>query len=222
MIRPLAPAVVLIDTNVVVLSWRYRIGDEGFDLVGELRQLARSGQERLALDLLSLDELFSLARMATTPRFVVAPKTFDELEQSRHSDAAQIFEWAADLATYSGVSDDWPFDARSARAAELLAPEITGTDAQFVAEVTRLRADAFLTCDYRLIRRRDKGYRLQIQALTPFEVEDWMLGCRQPPWEHCGACRARLLRIALLTQSRRGLRLGDAAPSSDEPVRAAQ
>lgn len=217
-----APAVVLVDTNIVVLSWRYRIGDEGFDLIGELRQLARGGQERLALDLLSLDELFAMARMAPTPRFVVAPKTFDELEQSRDSDAAQIIQWATELATYNGVSDEWPFDTPSVRATQLLAPQITGADAQLLAEVARLRADALLTCDYRVVRRRDRGHRLQLQALTPFEFEDWMVGCRQPPWEHRGACRARLSRLALLTQNRRGLRLGDAEGRSDKPIRAAQ
>lgn len=58
------PYVLLLDTNIVVLSWRYRVGDEGYDLLGALRHLARNGQERLALDLLSLDELFSVARVA--------------------------------------------------------------------------------------------------------------------------------------------------------------
>jgi hypothetical protein len=185
---PPAPAVVLLDTNVVVLSWRYRVGDERFDLVGELRRLAAAGQERLALDLLSLDELFALARWAARPRFIVAPKTFEELEQSCDSDAAQVIGWATEIAVYNG----------------------------------RLRAEALLTCDYRLIRRREKGRRLELQALTPFEVEDWMLGCRRPPWDHREACRARLSRIALLTRTPRGLRLGDVERNWSEPIRAAQ
>jgi predicted nucleic acid-binding protein len=216
------PAVLLLDTNIVVLSWRYRVGDEGFDLLGELRRLARTGQERLALDLLSLEELFALARMSGTPRFIVAAATVDEVQQSRDLDAAEIGQWATELATYNGLSEDWPFEGISVRAADLLAPEITGADAHLFAEVARLQADALLTFDYRLIRRRERGKRLQLQPLTPFEVEDWMLGCRQPPWNHRGACRPRLARVALLTEDRRGLRLGDADGRAEEPVRAAQ
>lgn len=216
------PSVLLLDTNIVVLSWRYRLGDEGFDLLGALRLLARAGQERLALDLLSLDELFAIARVSGSPRFVLAPKTFDELRKSSERDAVAVYQWASELTAYNGVPDDWPFDAVSLRAAELLGPEVTGADACLLAEVARLRADALLTCDYRLIRRRDKGARLEVQALTPFEVEDWMLGCRKAPWQHLRACRPRLARVALLTQDRRGLRLGDALSATREPVRAAQ
>lgn len=213
---------MLLDTNIVVLSWRHRLGDEGFYRLGELRQLARAGQARLALDLLSLDELFAVARMSGLPRIVLAPTTFDELVRSRDADATAIYQWATELATYNGVAEDWPFDARSRRAAELLAPEVVGADACLLAEVARLRADALLTCDYRLIRRREKGDRLELQVLTPFEVEDWMLGCRKPPWEHLGACRAWLARLGLLTQDRRGFRLGDTQSTDDQPVRAAQ
>ena len=65
-------------------------------------------------------------------------------------------------------------------------------------EVERLLADALVMFDYRLIRRREEGERLQMQALTPIDVEDWVLGCRQPPWEHRGPCPPRLARGALL------------------------
>jgi hypothetical protein len=215
---PDPPHVLLFDTNTVVLSWRYRIGDEGYDLLGALRHLARSGQERLALDLLSLDELFSLARIAGTPRFLIAPTTFEELDRSVDAEGSSVIQWASELATYDGLTDEWPFDNPSKRAAGLLAPDILGADAVLLAEAARLRADALLTCDYRLIRRRDAGRRLDLVAVTPFETEDWMYGCRQPPWSHTSACRAQLARLALLREAKRGLRLGD---SSSEPVRAA-
>ena len=91
-----------------MLSLRYRFGDERFDLLGELRRLAAIGQERLALDMLSMEELFTLARMSGTPRFMVAPDTIDELQQSPDRDAAEIVQWAAELATHNGLSEDWP------------------------------------------------------------------------------------------------------------------
>lgn len=218
------PGVLLLDTNIVVLSWRYRVGDEGYDLVGALRDLARNGQERLALDLLSLDELFSIARIAGTPRFRIAPTTFEELGRSDDVESASAIQWASELATYDGVPEEWPFDAPSKRAARLLAPDILGADAVLLAEAGRLRANALLTCDYRLIRRRDAGLKLDLVALTPFETEDWIHGCRQPPWSHTKVCRAHLSRIALLRQAQRGLRLGDAGHADDssaEPVRTA-
>ena len=76
------PRVLLLDTSIVLLSWRHRVGDEGYDLLGALRDLARTGQERLALDLLSLDELLTIARIGGVFRFLVAPTTFEELERS--------------------------------------------------------------------------------------------------------------------------------------------
>jgi hypothetical protein len=212
------PHVLLLDTNIVVLSWRYRVGDEGYDLLGGLRDLARNGQERLALDLLSLDELFTIARIAGTPRFLIAQTTFEELGRSDEAESASVIRWASELATYDGIPDEWPFDAPSKRAACLLASDILGADAVLLAEAARLRADALLTCDYRLIRCRDAGLELDLVALTPFETEDWIRGCRKPPWSHTKVCRAHLARIALLRQAQRGLRFGD---SSAEPVRAA-
>ena len=215
-----APGVLLLDTNVVILSWRYRVGDEGFDLIGALQELAAQGQERLALDLLSLEELFALAQMSATPRFSVAPATLDELQRSRESDAEEIRRWAIELTAYAGVSGEWPFDAPSHTAAELLAPSVTGVDAALLVETRRLGADALLTCDYRLLRRRGAGGPPELKALTPFEVEDWMLGCRRPPWEHRGPCRAYLSRVALLS-GRRGLRLGDPR-GAGQAIRAAK
>ena len=103
----------------------------------------------------------------------------------------------------------------------ILAPDILGADGVLLAEVARLGGDALLTCDFRLIRRRDMGVKLGLVALTPFETEDWIHGCRQPPWSHTKLCRAHLSRLALLRQAQRGLRLGDAGDSSAEPVRAA-
>ncbi len=222
MATPDPPRVLLLDTNTVVFSWRYRIGDEGYDLIGALRHLAQSGQERLALDLLSLDELFSLARIGGALRFVIASTTFEELRRSGDAESSLVIQWASELATYDGLPDEWPFDKPSKRAADgLLAPDILGADAVLLAEAARLQADVLLTCDYRLIRRRDAGRRLALVALTPFETEDWTHGCRQPPWSHTRACRAQLSRLALLREARRGLRLGDADASSSEPVRAA-
>jgi len=218
---PDPPRVLLLDTNVVVFSWRYRIGDEGFDLLGALRHLARSGQERLALDILSLEELLGLGRIAGAPRFVIAPTTFEELRRSGDAERWSVIQWASELATYDGLPNDWPFDSPCKRAAGLLAPNIQGADAVLLAESARLRADALLTCDYRLIRRRKTGPRLDLVALTPFETEDWIYGCRQAPWSHRRACRAQLSRLALLRAARRGLRLGDHGDSSSDPVRAA-
>jgi hypothetical protein len=176
-----APNVVLLDTNIVVLSWRHRLGDEGFDLLGELRQLARAGQARLTLDLLSLDELFAVARMSGLPRIVLAPTTFDELVRSRDADATAIYQWATELATYNGVAEDWPFDARSRRAAELLAPEVVGADACLLAEVARLGADAFLTCDYRLIRRRERVIAWSFKRSRPSRSRTGCLGAVSRP-----------------------------------------
>lgn len=222
MATPDPPRVLLLDTITVVFSWRYRIGDEGYDLIGALRHLAQSGQERLALDLLSLDELFSLARIGGALRFVIAPITFEELRRSRDAERSSMIQWASELATYDGLPDEWPFDRPSKRVAHgLLEPGVVGTDAVLLAEVARLRADALLTCNYRLIRRRNAGCRLDLVALTPFETEDWTGGCRQPPWAHMRACGAQLSRLALLREARRGLRLGDANVSFSGPVRAA-
>jgi hypothetical protein len=212
-----APATLLLDTVVVILSWRYRLGDEGFDLIGALRQLAARGHERLALDLLSLEELFAIARMLGTPRFAVAPATLDELYGVRDAGAG-VIRWAVDLASFEAPFEEWPFDGTSVRDAAQRAPHAAIPP----AGVTRMKVDALLTCDYRLIHRREAGLHRQLRPLTPFEVEDWILGCRQPPWKHREACRPRLSRLALLGKERRGLRLGDEFGAGDEVVRAAK
>src|SRR5262249_13112396 len=198
------------------------LGDEGFDLIGALRRLAARGQERLALDVLSLEELFAIARMLGTPRFAVEPAAFDELGDAPDADAGEVIRSALDLASYEATCREWPIDGTSVRDVVLLAPRFSGTEAVPFEEVTRLRVDALLTCDYSLIRRREGGRCARLGPLTPFEVEDWIVGCRQPPWKHREACEPHLSRLALLREERRGLQAGDERAAGGEAVRAAK
>lgn len=195
-----APTICLLDTNLVELTWRFGIGDEGFDLLEHIAPLYRAGHNRLALDLLALEDLFGAARHAGLV-FRVAPATIRELARSPEFDGREILNWGWELADYQ-APHDWPQEESSLRTAGyFLRHRVSGTDAVLLGEMIRLGCHALLTCDYRRLRRRERLRGLGHLVLRPAEISDWINGCGHPPWAHSARCSEQKVRSRLLSST---------------------
>jgi hypothetical protein len=160
----------LLDTNLVIQSWRYQVGSEDFDY-DRIDELYRSGQERLASDLVALHDLFAHSSERGWPIFCVAPATLREVGKSTERDRDAILRWAYELAEYD-APDDWREERISHLQAEVLHRPSHGVDSILLAEAGRLGCEALLTCDYRLHRRRDRIKRLGPIVLRPVELAE--------------------------------------------------
>ncbi len=160
----------LLDTNLVIQSWSYQVGSESFDC-DRIDELYRTGQERLASDLVALHDLFAHSSERGWPIFCVAPATVREVGQSTERDAAAIIRWAYELAEYA-APDDWRQERISHFQAEVLHGHSRGVDSILLAEAGRLGCEALLTCDYRLHRRRNEINRLGPIVLRPVELAE--------------------------------------------------
>src|SRR6266540_5947500 len=130
----------LLDTNLVIQSWSYQVGSESFDC-DRIDELYRTGQERLASDLVALHDLFAHSSERGWPIFCVAPATVREVGQSTERDAAAIIRWAYELAEYA-APDDWRQERISHFQAEVLHGHSRGVDSILLAEAGRLGCEA--------------------------------------------------------------------------------
>lgn len=193
------PTVFLLDTNAVEFIWKYGLATGGeVDVLSEVADLYRLGQERLAADILALDDLVKMASRGC-PVFRVAPESLRELARSAEAEASDVCSWAWDLATYSAPRD-WGGERRALLQAPVLHPHSTGADAVLLAETTRLGCDALVSCDYRLHRRERRIRALGPIVLRPTEAEDWLRGCGLPPWSHADMCDAWQARADFLNE----------------------
>src|SRR5438128_745957 len=129
----------LLDTNLVIQSWRYTVGNECFD-GDRVELLYTKGQERLADDLFALHHLFVPVERGY-PIFRVAPATLRELAESDEEDADSIITWGEELADYQAPSD-WSRERISTYQSEILHPHARGVDSILLVEAARLGCDA--------------------------------------------------------------------------------
>jgi hypothetical protein len=107
-----------------------------------------------------------------TPEFRVAPASLRELSRSRAVDAGDVLAWAREVAAYA-APDDWKEEWSSLRQAPVFADFVQPGDALLVADAVRLDCAALLTCDYRLVRQRQRIKRAAgVDLLTPSDIPE--------------------------------------------------
>jgi hypothetical protein len=157
----------LLDTNLVEYGWRYRIGTEESSIATVLNPR----HARLARDLRALETLFRLAQRYGSVEFRVAPASLRELADSPEVDADEVLAWARELAAYAAPGD-WRDELSSRRQSTLFSDFVRPGDAVLIGEAVRLGCGGLLTCDYRLVRQRDRISRVAgVEVMTPSTVE---------------------------------------------------
>jgi hypothetical protein len=157
----------LLDTNLVEFGWRFRIGTEE----SSVASMPDPPHARLARDLRVLETLFALAQRHGSLEFRVAPASLRELNASPEIDADDVLAWARELAAYAAPGD-WREESSSRREAALFSNFVRTGDAVLIGEAVRLGCEALLTCDYRLVRQRDRIRRVAgVKVMTPNTVE---------------------------------------------------
>jgi hypothetical protein len=149
---------------------------ERVDNPKELQKFDRLG-EKLQLDVLALRHLMALGRGGAFD-YLISPRSLREFELTKGSKRVQLVSWGRKVRQYSlGVLHA---DGETARTrllrrrsriiaeSQLLSFLPEELDRHLVADAFCLRADAFLTTDYRtVLRHRRKLRKLGIQALSP-------------------------------------------------------
>jgi hypothetical protein len=117
-----------------------------------------------------MDTLFLLARRSGNPEFIVAPASLRELADSNDMDSEEVVDWAHDLAAYA-APDEWREEWPSLRQSSVLADFTRSGDAVLICEAVRLGCSALLTCDYRLVRQKQRIKAVAgVDVLTPSDV----------------------------------------------------
>lgn len=157
----------LLDTNLVEYGWRYRIGTEE----SSTATIPDPPHARLTRDLRALDTLFAVAQRYGSLEFRVAPASLRELADSPEVDADEVLAWARELAAYAAPVD-WRDELSSRRQAALFTDFVRPGDAVLIGEAVRLGCAGLLTCDYRLVRQRDRIRRVAgVEVMTPSTVK---------------------------------------------------
>jgi hypothetical protein len=118
-----------------------------------------------------LETLFALAQRYGSLEFRVAPASLRELADSPDVDADEVFAWARELAAYS-APENWHDELSSRSQAALFSDFVRPGDAVLIGEAIRLGCAELLTCDYRLVRQRDRIKRVAgVEVMTPSTVE---------------------------------------------------
>jgi hypothetical protein len=156
----------MLDTNLVEYARRHQLGTENACVAA----WSDPAHARLWGDLAALDRLLMLASRYGTPEFRVAPESLRELARSTAVDAGDVLAWARAVAAYA-AHDDWSDEWSSVRQAPVFADFVRPGDAVLVAEAMRLNCGSLLTCDYRLVRQRQRISRVSgVDVLTPSDV----------------------------------------------------
>ena len=167
----------LLDTNVAQLLWSFpSLIFERAENDIELTKLARLST-RMQKDVYALSHLMALGRRGAFD-FVISPRTVRELKLTRGLKAKGLRNWARKVMTYSlGVIRGARLTSRlrllghrSQVLAEssMLAFLPDRLDRLLVADAFCLRADAFLTTDYRtVLRYKTRLKSLGLPALSP-------------------------------------------------------